>query len=192
MGVSTARAHRCQLDRHPTQSEHDYRAKQGVIVYADDTLCPAGHHRRHKTALDPGFGTRSRDGRQHGLDPSPNLVNPYIERNAAYVGLVQDVWGNDLHSHGAGNARGGGFGGGAVGDEIFGRRRDPDPLQQILGILLRENLARRNHRHSYIRREIWERTVPETGEPGQGRHGADRASGLSYADKPRRPISVHG
>ena len=92
------------LDGGAARPEHHQRPERGVDRHAEDQLVGVGaaDHRLHREALDPRRRHQACDALLHVLRRAPGLVGPLQpEPDAADVGLVRDVVGQDLDHAGA-------------------------------------------------------------------------------------------
>ena len=116
------------LDRRAAVAEQDHRAELGIVRCADDQLVrvrPADHRLHHK-AVDPGLGRCLGDARAHRLDRRADLDSVRkIEGDAADIGLVRNVAGEDLDRDRKPDRIGGGHRLFGIGYGARMRHRDP-------------------------------------------------------------------
>ena len=96
------------LHRRAALAEQDDGAEGGVDAGADDQLLRLRflHHALHGEALQPRLGKLLAHARQHQLDGGAHLVLALqVQHHAAHVGLVRDVFGQDLQHHRKADAR---------------------------------------------------------------------------------------
>ena len=87
------------LDEDAAETDHDHRPELRIAIAADDHLAAGRDHLLDEPAVDPGSGNSGLcRHRVDGLGDGPR--RPDIQRDAADVGLVQDLTRDDLDHEG--------------------------------------------------------------------------------------------